>query len=264
MKKLMIAGTIAGTMILSSFAASAAVVSAGGIQWDDITTHPGGIAMQSNFTQWFANVGVNGASTITTDAAVVGAMGKELVGLGEFYSFADGREPVGPPSFCVSGSCELTYAFGGLVVNPDGATFSTASSWLNIYIDEDPDFDGVGDSNTALASTSHGKYAEAQNGTLWAAYTFETFSLAGTLLGGSTEFTLSLVGGHADVMAKLDYNNMPFGDLANTATARFNDSLYSHDGNGQHASFKVPEPTSLAIFGLGLLGLAGAARRKQA
>ena len=37
--------------------------------------------------------------------------------------------------------------------------------------------------------------------------------------------------------------------------------LYSSVSNGQLTN-KIPEPTSLAIFGLGLLGLAGAARRK--
>lgn len=266
MKKLMIAGTIAGTMILSSFAASAAVVTAGGIQWDDTTTHAGGVAMQSNFQQWFTNSATgmaNGVDTIITDDAVLGAAGAELVGIGEFYSFADGRDPAGPPSFCVTAGCELTYAFGGLIATGVN-TFNSDNAWLNIYIDQSPDFDSNTATDTTLSSTAHEKFAEAQNGTLWASYTFDFFDLDGTLLGGETEFTLSVVGGLA--MGTLDYNNMPFGDLGNTATARFNNdnSLYSFDGNGQHASFQVPEPTSLAIFGLGLLGLAGAARRKQA
>lgn len=272
MKKLIIAGTIAGTILLSSFSASAAVVSAGGINWDDDTTGPGlgGVTAQANFQQWFTDSATGmagGVDIITTDAAVAGDVGKELVGIGEFYSFADGREPVGPPSFCVVAGCELTFAFGGLIVNPDGITFSTAGAWFNIYIDQVPDFDGPGIGDTTLSSTAHTKFAEAQNGTLWASLAYDSFDLDGTLIGGETEFTMSVVAGKAiaAVEAALDYNSAIYSDIAFTAGATFVDgNLYTLDGNGQMINVEVPEPTSLAILGLGLLGLAGARRRKQA
>jgi hypothetical protein len=277
MKKLL----IAGALVLSSVGASAATLSAGGITWDDNTTGPGGIAMQANFQQWFTETATstdnNGTADLTddyqrvvSDTAVAGAFGKELVGLGEFYSFADGRAPAGPPSFCVTAGCELTFAFGGLVVNglTGGGvpTFDISAAWFNVYIHQTPDFDGIGVTDTTLSSTAHTKFAEAQNGTLWGAFDFASFDLDGTILGGESEATLEIrtnAGlGLADVQSALDYNTA-LADLGFTAGATFLNSLYTNDGNGQFAN-AVPEPTSLAILGLGLLGLAGSTRRKKA
>ncbi|WP_339773820.1 hypothetical protein, partial [uncultured Paraglaciecola sp.] len=49
MKKLLIGGILA----LSSMGVNAAVVSAGGISWDDTNLGPGGVSNQVNFQQWF-------------------------------------------------------------------------------------------------------------------------------------------------------------------------------------------------------------------
>ena len=287
MKKLLIASAVA--LSLASAGANAAVISAGGIQWDDTNIGPGGVSAQVNFQQWFAvagsatttDAGTDGnAGTaddyerISSDAAVVGAVGRELVGVGEFYSFNDGREPNNAPSFCVTPNCELTFAFGGLevltlgVVGGINATFDTTNAWFNIYYDETPDFDGPSASDTTLGSTAHQKYLEAQDGVLWGAFNFDSFLLDGTVIGGESEGLLSVrdvVGlGLDDVKAAWDFNSLFGSDIGLTAGATFQPgNLRTIDGNGQTIGTPIPEPSTIALFGLGLLGLAAGARRKK-
>ncbi|NTS77744.1 PEP-CTERM sorting domain-containing protein [Catenovulum sp. SM1970] len=61
----------------------------------------------------------------------------------------------------------------------------------------------------------------------------------------------------------LDFNgsNAQFGDFGVQGGKTTIEASADHDGS---LEFSVPEPTSMAILGLGLLGLAGAARRKNA
>jgi len=262
---------ILASLLLSSFGASAGVVTAGGIQWDDDPIGPNGVSAQVNFQQWFTNSasstndnGTAGDLTddyqfLTTDAATVGAPGTELVGIGEFYSFSDGREPSAPGGFCVSGGCELTFAFGGLFVNPD-QSFDNTNAWINIYIDETPDFN----SGTLIPSGGHSDFVDAQDGTLWASFDIDLFDLDGNLTGGESELGLSIRDGVAlaDVEAALEYSDVF--DILFTSGATFVDNnLYTLDGNGQLIN-AVPEPTGLALFSLGLLGLAGVSRKKKA
>jgi hypothetical protein len=276
MKKLLIASTLA----LCSLGANASVISAGGISWDDTGLDPTGVSAQVNFQQWFTNVSTttmdNGTAgdtsddyqVITDDDAVAGGAGVELVGLGEFTTFSDGRMPA---SFCDSGACELTFAFGGLVVSGfDGVTplFDVSSAWFNIYIDETPDFVDATVDNTALTLGAHEHYVEAQNGTLFAALEFDSFILDGTIIGGESESTLSIRTvdglGLSDVQDAWDYSSF-LSDLGFTAGATIQaGDLYSRDGNGQAIGEPVSAPTSIALFGIGLIGLSLASRRKKA
>ncbi|MFT6898581.1 MAG: hypothetical protein ACJA13_003005 [Paraglaciecola sp.] len=285
MKKLLIASAVA--LSLSSLGAHAAVISAGGIQWDDDLVGAGGFAGQVNFQQWFTNTATttddNGTAgdltddyqRITSDVAVAGAVGTELVGIGEFYSLNDGRAPnsLFNPAFCVTQDCELTLAFGGLIVAGIGGTgpiFDTSNAWFNVYVQQGPDFDSLDPNDTIVNSNAHTKLTEAQNGDLWAAFNFDSFILDGTLIGGESEASLSIRTnsglGLADVQTALNYNDpaLAGSDIGFTAGATFVDNnAYTLDGNGQVIGVSVPEPSTIALFGLSLLGLAGAARRKR-
>jgi hypothetical protein len=297
MKKLLIASAVA--LSLSSLGVNAAIVTAGGIQWDDTGLSTGGVSNQVNFQQWFIDPNATGTTTddngtagdLTDDyqringavsgGAVAGSVGSELVGLGEFYSFNDSRAPNSAfnPAFCVTQDCELTFAFGGLVVTSVGGTgpvFDTTNSWFNIYYDGTPDFTTLDPNDSLAGSTAYTKYLEAQNDSLWLALGFDTFILDGTIIGGEAEALLSVRNvaglGNDEAKAAWDYNGPLGSDIDFTAGATFEDNtttpsgtlLYSRDGNGQSLNVTpVPEPSTIALFGLGLLGLAGAARRKR-
>ncbi|NTS77743.1 PEP-CTERM sorting domain-containing protein [Catenovulum sp. SM1970] len=118
------------------------------------------------------------------------------------------------------------------------------------------------------------------------------------VIGGGPDLTGSLVNTRVDSFGTGQINGVDVGDVFNTAYGSFEDYINSGldiaiygilDFNGSNPTFgnpgvnqdgkltieasakhdgslefSVPEPTSMAILGLGLLGLAGAARRKNA
>ena len=259
-KKIIAASAIA----LTTTVVSAGEVSVGGVTWDS-TSQNNGVSAAFGYQQWNSTAaygtGSEGQQTLISGVAVDPVTGGgQLVGVGEFTGFFEDRG-VGAgfnPNVCPS--CELTFAFGGLVVESTAnnqVVYNTDNAWLNIYFDNTPNF-GNG---TLTRDTAYNEVADAQDGTLWASFGFDSFVVNGTLLGGVAQIELSVVDGLADVVAALDYNQN-ISDIQMTNTSSFaNGSLYSVQSNGQLAN-KIPEPTTLAIFGLALFGLAGAARRK--
>jgi len=165
------------------------------------------------------------------------------------------------------------------------------NGFMDIYVDYTPDLDVIANltaSNTVLANEGNA----TNGGDAWLKLAFSeveltpkaidsqtglaTDGVAG-LSRADTSFGLIATGGaafdgfnEADDLRYLTEKLENFADiiafgLSGSFTYNTNAfNIISANSTGTVAGIAVPEPTSIAIFGLGLLGLAGAARRKQA
>ncbi|MET0106711.1 MAG: PEP-CTERM sorting domain-containing protein [Sedimenticola sp.] len=182
-------------------------------------------------------------------------------------------------SFCPS--CELTYVFGGYTLvdlNPTDPTtgisptggFAFTGGWLKVYVDHTPDYDSD-------------VKASAEDGTLWLDLLAVDINgdntgitLGGQLtlpvaqgIGGTGFGYFDVIGGLA--MGNLDTNEQAGGrDLAYTSSfqpfpnGNTTPEGYTHYGTGDLSGSSIPEPSTIAIFGISLLGLGLVRRRKKA
>jgi hypothetical protein len=239
--------SIAAVAVLaaSSFAANASMINVGGVVWNpDAATDFS--AQQANMRQ-FINP--------TTG---------ELSGWGLVTGF-NGTDV---NTFCPN--CEVTFQFsgflptGGTVLPGIGQSVSYSGGEINVYVGprEIPlaqynDYNALNLANTS--GTPAQLFLKLKNN-----YTF-----VGTNLGNAFLTGLGLL----DVVGGMAASNFDTNTKSNGADMFFSGGLsFQHvtgsildmSGVFNLSGDSIPEPSSLAILGLGLLGLAGAARRKQA
>lgn len=273
MKKMLKAITCAAGLASTLLAvnANAATVSESGIVWDTINQGGiEGIAANFNFQQWYTNGNygmANGVPVITASSSNASELGAGvLTGLGKFTLLSDGREEgssgFGTPgvTFCTDGpgQCELTFAFGGLVPLSQGE-FDFSNAWLNVY------YDGATASGTrfgAVSSTAYNKYDIAQDGNLWASFSFDNFiftSLSGDFTDGQAYAELSVTGG--DAFDALNYaEGGP--DIEFTSASQFETQNVNYSTTGSGNITSVSAPSTVAFFGLALMGIGAVSRRK--
>lgn len=256
---------LVGVAVAAALATSAqASISAGGVTWDPDYTDAADkdFIAEFKFTQWYSTVSSTTPNSITnydsavqigTVTSVLGASSTDtgfssyyLQGVGEVDRVNKSDDPF------TSSTNELTLAFGGIRLNLDG-TFDTSDAWGRLHVND------VSPNYTTPAS-NQAEVNDALDGSNWLELEFDSlvFTLGG-VLNGEVSAELTIVGGDA---AQYFVPNT----LAYTADAFFlPDASYSAGGNGSVlGNTEIPEPESLALVGLGLLGLAAARRRKIA
>ncbi|WP_199609961.1 PEP-CTERM sorting domain-containing protein [Flocculibacter collagenilyticus] len=240
MKKLLVGAAL--TLGLS-MSAQASMINVGGVQWDPDQT----LAFPA-LSDFVAN------GTIFETGAV--QEGDVVTGRGQVTNFNSSL----PNNAAFCPGCELTFTFS-MVLDEDfdvSNTFKFRDLFIDFYVDHTPDFDGT-------APT-------AGDGNLWLSLGLppgEFLTGTGTNLGtGSDSGTGTAL---IDVLGGMAAGNFDTNTQVNGADMVLSSSFQPTQGqpgllNGTFdlTGNSIPEPSSIALLGLGLLGFAGAARRKKA
>lgn len=289
MKKLL----LATAMIAASSAANAGVVSAaGGVSWEVDGGLPN-FSATIDFTQWWTVTNTTGVADVNT-AVSADTISPTLASISTAYQNGQAPELVGAGKFNLGNGlgepncngCELTFSFGGLLFDPvnPAAPIDSTNGWLNIYVDYaqvDGAFD-EGQMTNLTTSTDHA--ARAVDGDLWLSLNLRDFKyyadpayvdLGEPLVSGTSLFFGNVIGGMAESNFISDfflgtYEADAFGlastfddnSRAPTTPAGLNISNYSVRGSGNVEAATVSAPSTIAMFGLALVGVGAMARRR--
>jgi len=237
-------------ILLASFSASATLMNVGGVEWDP--DHSGDFK------------GVTGVIYQEVDLGT-----GDLSGYGRLTSL----NGLGMGDLCPG--CELTFHFGGFLEADDPATTNITeykAGWMNFWVDNTPDAPEADADLLTLGNTGD----DGGVNDLWLSLEGHHYKGLDTTFSGGLLDGIAIGLGYLDVTGGLaawhiNTNTVltPNGTLADIRFAStftdFEVGLTKLSGTGS-ANFKgdsIPEPTSLGIFGLGLIALAIGVRTKR-
>lgn len=172
---------------------------------------------------------------------------------GDFFALADYKRTTATSGFgqiaSVNGQFGQEFCAYNSVCS---LSFTYSDNTLNFFVNTY--------ANTGMIDAGVNSAANVETGDLWLSFALNV-SATGASQYSSSQAT------YFDVLetAGTSFSNFDTNSLLNDTDLSFGIIIPAQGDNWGYGGFQgdsIPEPTSLAIFGLGLLGLAGAARRK--
>jgi len=248
-------GLFAGAAALAmSMSVQAAEINVGGVVWDP-----------DSFFDFASN------QNLVENQLDPGAGITELTGFGLVTGFNDALVA----DFCPG--CELTFQFGGFelanVIPGVETNLAFTGGWIDFWVDHTPDYTGLSYDSAGDDSGANALFLRLE--------AHEVFSVVHGMLASITSDLSSYGAGSdagdgsslMDAVAGLAFGNFDTDGEADGADLVFTSSFqpykngpnpegYELFGSADLSGDTIPEPSTIALLGLGLLGFAGARKRK--
>lgn len=214
---------------------------------------------------WDPDAALDFSGTTASVSQNINAGTGELTGFGRINYINESD------TFCPG--CELTFQYGGYLPVSGAAVPTTATvgqsidyvnGWVKVFVDNTPDAPtaasalnaaNAADGNVWLSLVGH-----AVNGVTFTGFNFYPSFLLGT---GWWDVVGGLAQGNLDTNTKLDGSDLTFTMSFTSFVGPTSNPLLVSSGAGTFNGNSIPEPGSLLLLSLGLLGIATARARKN-